>query len=255
MPFGSGGPASLSFVEQVTLNTIRVRFSGSVSTKNRGAVFDALYDRGYTLSAFNDAEADVPRVIWAAREDAQTVILSLDAPLTPFVVYELTVSSAITGGGVFGGDSAMFATVGVATQPATQITRSFDLANEPAGEFGPDNPVPLGTLIRDTDGDYKNDAGLANLRKRVIRRITTRRGAFAHLPDYGMNLPIKSLFRPSVLRTLQADALEQVLAERGVISATVVMSVPRAGILRFGIRVVGDTGSFGVDVSVPLPVV
>jgi len=73
------------------------------------------------------------------------------------------------------------------------------------------------------NGDVLVSSGPATLRKRIIRRLTTRKGGFAWLPDYGL-LPAQSgLITGSRLAELQADAVAQLSAEPGVASATVVL--------------------------------
>lgn len=253
MPFGAGSPASLLLAEQITRNSIRITFSGPVAMRNRGDVHDALYDRGWSLEALSDATAHVPRVIWIDPDPdvADSVILRCDSVITPFVVYRVTVSGLI----LTGATTIRFGSFGQLAVPTGFESRSFDLANRPSGDFEPGEPLPLGTFSLSSDGDLANDEGLENLRKRCVRRLTTRRGAFGHLPNYGLDLPLKAPFRPSLLRQIQADAIEQLRSEPGVLEAAVQLQVPAPGILRISARVTANSGAIGVRVSVPIPVV
>ncbi len=252
MPFGSGGGFQIAAAEQVTLNSVRVRLLGAPSVKNRGAVFDALYDRGWHLERFYDPDVALPLVYWVERESADTVVLFLDAPLDgPDKAYVVVASEAIAGGASATDRSYLFRTFGAPRQFVTAETRrSFDIANIPAGDGGPGVEPALGTLQYAADGDYQNDAGLANLKKRVIRRLTTKLGSFGHLPNYGLDLPEKGPLRPGAMRQIQSQAIVQVQAEEGVVSASVSVSVPAPGVFLLGVRVQASSGAFGVDVTV-----
>lgn len=46
----------------------------------------------------------------------------------------------------------------------------------------------LGSFAYDDSGDLAFDTGFASLKKRILRRLFTRRGAFAHLPAYGIGI-------------------------------------------------------------------
>lgn len=256
MSFGSGGGAAITEAEQVTLNSVRVHFAGDVSIKNRGAIFDALYDRGWRISNYSDPNAHVPFVYWVEREDESTVVLLLDAPLDgPDVVYAVTVSPAIVGES---GDAAertqLFRTFGAPrSAPVSQQTRrTFDIANVPAGESGPGQEPPLGTFEIASDGDYRNDAGLENYRKRVIRRLTTKLGRFSHLHNYGLDMPEKGMMRPGIMRQIQSQAIAQVYAEQGTLPGSVTVSVgsPSPGIFRLSVFAGCISGEIGIDVTV-----
>lgn len=238
MPFGSGGGRDVAEAVQVATNAIRVRVSGNVSIMNPGDVRDALYDRAWSLDAPYDPGVRIPRVISAARESSQTVILFLDAELEgPMRRYRVIASETLIGAArPINARSATFSTFGEQkTKTNKQTRKSFDVGNRAPGTFEVD-----------ADGDYRNDAGLEGVKKRVMRRLTTGKGAFAHLPAYGLALPLKRTFSVGDLRTLQADALEQVQAE-GVLNAQVTISQPEPGIVR--LVVTGQGLDEGVDVE------
>jgi hypothetical protein len=248
----SGGGVAVVGAEQVTLNTIRVTLTGPVSVKNRGAIFDALYDRGWSLSRYNDPEVHIPLVYWVERESANTVILQLDAPLDgPGKVYIVTVSDQIAQASSFADRSWLFRTFGEARNTVTPETRrSFDIANLPAGDGGPGVEPALGTFQYDADGDYQNDAGLANYKKRIIRRLTTKQGTFVGKPLYGLNLPEKGPMRPGTFRSVQAQALGQIFQEPGTLTADVSVSSPAPGVFLLSVTGTCSSGAFGVNVTV-----
>lgn len=257
MPFGSGAGVTIAFAEEVTRNSVRVRLAGPVRLRNRGNIGDALHDRGWRVEAFNDATAHVPIALWVVRESSDTAVVQFDSIFDgPAKRYRIVMSEAIAGApGPVSQRSALFWTFGEVRVVRDQATRrSFDLANLQTGGSGPGPEQPLGTLALGADGDYLADAGLDNLKKRILRRLSTRRGAFAHLPDYGLVLPLKTAIKPALLREIQADATEQIRREIGVRDVSVGVSVPTPGVLTLSIRVTSDAGAFGVDVSVPLGV-
>lgn len=130
------------------------------------------------------------------------------------------------------GSSRLFYGVqaGPRTQLQDQILAGRDIANPqtaqalaglPNGATLPSSA--LGTYQPDGTGDYANDAGLTGYVKRVTRRLMTRKGAFAHLPGYGMGLPqdVKRLQRPGFREALAADAEDQIAQEPETVSVAV----------------------------------
>ena len=115
------------------------------------------------------------------------------------------------------------------------------------------DPLILGTFPTDGTGDYATDEGIVSYRKRVFRRLTTKKGAFAHTPNYGVTIPqsIKQLARQSTLQALAADAEEQIRREPETVSVSVTISaVDPRGFVVFAIRVKTNIGP-NVDMEVP----
>lgn len=83
----------------------------------------------------------------------------------------------------------------------------------------------LGSFFVDDTGDYAVDQGIASYRKRVFRRLTTRKGSFAHLPNYGVGIPdqIKSLSKAGLRESIAADAEEQIRREPETAAVSVVL--------------------------------
>jgi hypothetical protein len=113
----------------------------------------------------------------------------------------------------------------------------------------------LGTFRSDATGDVAYDEGLASYKKRVYRRLTTKRGGFAHLRNYGVGLPdsIKQLARAGKRAQLAADAEEQIRQEPETanVSVTVAASDQAIGLFVYIVKVKMRTGqqitfSFGV---------
>lgn len=256
MPFGSGSGASVQSADQYTRNSVLVTMSDGASIQNRGDVRDALNERGWSSEGYNEAGVIEPIAVTVEKYSANQVVVYFDAEFAgPGVVYRMIASTDIVQADVpVSSRSALFRTFGAPRAANALTSRSFDIANPQTGGDGPGSDlVVLGTLALTAEGDYRNDAGIENLRKRVIRRWTTQRGRFAHLPEYGLELPEKHLVRPGKLRVLQAQAQSQAQAEVGVISCTVSVAVPTPGVLLLSGRIVSSLGSFGVEVTQALP--
>lgn len=84
-------------------------------------------------------------------------------------------------------------------------------------------PLMLGTFRVDATGDVANDSGIISWKKRVIRRLITRPGGFAHMPAYGAGIPqqVKTLGRPGSRQLLAFSAEQQIRQEPETVSATV----------------------------------
>jgi hypothetical protein len=201
-----------------------VRLGGTVSLRNPGMVKDGLYDRNYSIGTYNEPAAHVPRVVWAERQSSDTVVLYLDAELDgPGVLYRVIGDPRLVGAGSIEARSALFRTFGEHKTNFTRRTvKSFDIAEG----------LPV-----DADGDYRNDADLQTLKKRILRRLMTRRGALAHAPEYGLRVSIKAQSRIGLLRDLQAQAYEQIRAEPGVRDVRVTVSAPHPAIVRLKLQV------------------
>ncbi len=132
-----------------------------------------------------------------------------------------------------------------------------DIAN-PQTLSGALDPLPLpndsvlGTLPVDDTGDIAKDEGLASYKKRVLRRLTTRKGKFAHLPDYGTLFvqSVKQLGRSGLLQQLAADAEAQVKQEPETVEASVQI-IFFGGVAFFRVRA---RCSFGTTVNLLSPV-
>lgn len=106
---------------------------------------------------------------------------------------------------------------------------------------------PLGTLGTDETGDVAVEARRAALRKRIIRRCTTRLNGFAHLDGYGLNPGVKHLVTARQLRQLQQDARNQVREEPDVVSARAIVRQQSPGVVWLSLKVVDQKGPFTIE--------
>lgn len=143
-------------------------------------------------------------------------------------------------------------------------TPSRDVANpqtyqdqlDPLPQAG--DPLALGVYPVGSDGDYAFDEGIANLRKRIFRRLITRPGAFLHLPTYGVGVPLygKRLGTAAVRQQIAAEAERQIGLEPDVVAVRVTLASsptePSLTILRAQVQ---TTRGPSVDMQVPFSTV
>jgi hypothetical protein len=95
------------------------------------------------------------------------------------------------------------------------------------GYLPPEAALLLGTFPIDGSGDYGIDSGIASYKKRIIRRLTSRRGAFAHLAAsrYGVGVveAVKQLGRAGVREALAAEAEAQIRLEPETLDVKVIV--------------------------------
>ena len=106
----------------------------------------------------------------------------------------------------------------------------------------------------DETGEIVLDDAAGSLKKRVLRRITTLLGGFAHLPTYGVPSMLGTMARGDDIQALALRLQEQIREEPDVRDASVTvraLSTPAGGIVRFEIvvqqRAIGEV-SFLVQV-------
>lgn len=131
--------------------------------------------------------------------------------------------------------SAEFA--GIAPRPSVNPPR------QPFGLRDVRNDIATGAWPVDDSGDLGNEDGLASLRKRIFRRLTTGKGAFAFLPNYGVGLKLKELASVAELPALQADVIQQVGREPEVAQVTANVSIQPLGVLTVTMNVLTRVGA------------
>lgn len=142
-------------------------------------------------------------------------------------------------------DSASFVGVVQSVDPVDVTQGDFrdrDLANPPfssARTFGAG-----GTLVISSDGDFETDTGQTLTRKLIVRRLSTKRGSFRHLPNYGISeIFEKEPLSGGQLITALRDIEDQCLQEPDVTNAVAQGTLDRQGILIIKLSVTSATGS------------
>jgi len=120
------------------------------------------------------------------------------------------------------------------------------------------NPQMTGVYQYDDTGDYGVDEGLASYKKRVFRRLTSRKGTFRHLPGYGVLIPqsVKKLARANLVDGIAADAEDQVRQEPETKDVTVqlVPNPQTPGLYLYRVRADTTLGAVNLDAPVPVGV-
>ncbi len=105
----------------------------------------------------------------------------------------------------------------------------------------------------DETGEIKLDDAEGSLKKRVLRRITTLAGGFAHLPTYGVPPMLGTIARGDDLQALALRLQEQIRSEPDVRDAAVSVSADASnGVVRFELVVQQrQVGEISYRVQVP----
>ena len=99
------------------------------------------------------------------------------------------------------------------------------------------NPISGGIIV-DSSGDWACDAGdIVGTRKRCFRRVLTKRGAFTHLQNYGLNYDVKVPATTNKLAGLRSDIQAGLAQEPDVDSVATQVSLDARGWLTLGMRV------------------
>lgn len=254
--WGGGLGIGFQFLDAIAIreNVIRVEFSEAFYFTGLFDPGDASVSSNWAVSAneattgiSGDSARDVSVIyVQLSGEDdgvfgsdiGRFLNVVLDRPMTSWPAeYSITWSNIFsadlteTSAGTF----TLFGTYRQLETPQIQVpTPSRDLANPQTLLAAQSSlPVPtvaiaLGTFGVDDRGDYALDEGDVNLKKRILRRLMTRKNAFAHLPGYGVGVPdrIKTLGTAAALAALRADAEAQIMQEPDVQQVRVLILIP-----------------------------
>jgi hypothetical protein len=271
---GAGATLQLLSVVAVRENLLRLTFNEAVYYTRWLDPFDAYCVDRYSVTAVAGTvgiDGQPPRTV--APEAAErfadgggkVIDLWLDRALSPFGTRYLASVNGLQSifGGLLAPGYTSVAFDGLARgrpAPTPELAvASRDIAN-PQTLSALLDPLPttgaaqLGTFPVDVTGDYAHDEGLTSLKKRIFRRLTTRKGAFAHLPGYGVLIPsmVKKLAKPALVQALAADAEEQIKLEPEVADCSVVLARTQQGVYVYQVRVRTKLGlQFGVNAPAP----
>jgi hypothetical protein len=195
------------------------------------------------------------------------VELTLDRPMTPFPS-----QYSVTASGLFTADLSLPIEPSAATQRFAGVFKEVvppqvnsghpmrDLANPQTQSalVAANASALLGSFATDSSGDYAFDQGIVGFKKRILRRLVTRAGGFAHLGStYGVGVPAagKKLASAANRANLAAEAEKQIgqEPETSVVRVTSIVdtATPEKTLFRIYVRPkVGQPTTF----DVPLPV-
>jgi hypothetical protein len=261
---GSGGPSSFALLVALAVreNVVRLTFSVAPSLTGLLDQLDGTVAAHYTVDPIDGSfgadslPARSVRVVEVmAGPLATQADLWLDRPLSPYPSqYVVTATGLFDYSGVPQSDPFVqsFAGLyrGLVPPSADLAVPSRDFAN-PQSFAGLIDPLPntsdarqLGTYPIDETGDAAYDEGLASYKKRVFRRLSTRKGAYLHLPDYGVSFMqhVKQLARSGMIQQLATEAEQQIKQEPETLSCSV--TIVQSGVLTL-YRIVVRTSAGG----------
>lgn len=249
-------------------NVVRLTFDTAVYYTNVLDPSDASNPARYTITGKSDtvgSDGLPPRGVFAALAEhpSPTVIdVWTDRRLSPYPSrYTITLNGIVADGtldplNVY--TSEFYGLRAGKPKPTPDLAISnADIAN-PQTLSGALDPLSLptdsvlGTLPVDDTGDLAKDEGLQSFKKRVLRRLTTRKGRFRHLPQYGTLAveSVKQLARPGLQASIAADAEEQIRQEPETVAVNVRIHM-QGSVAYYRIRV---RCSFGQTVDMLIPI-
>ena len=256
IPAGSPPGGDLHVVRAIAVGgqTIRVVFNVEPKARSAGAGDDALNASLYSV-AVTSGQAAQPRCV-GVREtlvpfpayglqgtDEVGVDVLTDRPVVVGLAYTIAVAPSIVGraGEIMGAPySAAF--IGAARpQRRSRRTRRTGLV-----DFASD---PLTGPVVDGSGDWAIQQGIDGTKKRSLRRMVTRKGAFSHMPTYGVLYDFKAPATSSRIGNLKVDLAQQLQQEPEVTAVSTAISATVSGATIITVNERATTGtefSFGL---------
>lgn len=235
-PYGSAVPPAFTLTTLLakTANSVEVTLdTGGLEVGNRVELGSPLNPLNWTLLLLDPGgeERLVQHVeLLSLSGTTATVEVFADGVLSEGLDYRLSLTlSATIATGFDTGDFTAVIVPDAAKQQDSRDDDGFlrDIAN-PALKRDTINVgvAAVGTYQISDTGDLAQDSGLAGLRKRIIRRLTTSIAGFFHLgDDYGTksNQDVKKKLTPDLVERLRARARAQCLQEPEVRDVTIIV--------------------------------
>lgn len=279
-PWGGldSGAFALVNLTAIRENVIRLELSSSAYFSGLLDAYDAGDPRKYNVAIEPggvglDGTAVRPVKVFAVElplipgvPNGRNVDLILDRPMTPWPARYLVAFSnlaqafdrTVTLSGT-GTVDAIYKRIEPPQVDTAQPSRDF--AN-PQTRTAMLDPLPnpndanqLGCFPIDETGDYATDEGDTSFRKRILRRLVTKKNGFQHLPGYGVGIveQIKRTLTPGKTSQLEQDAQLQIAQEPDVqkVAVRLIVSKTRPNLGRL---VVLARKRGGGDVKLTVPV-
>jgi len=264
MPFGTATSTAMAIqsCRAITANSVLLTYTGIIVNTNFQNTDSPLYAPNWTLSAIEPLDAIIRLIQTITIQNVTPLggelVIFFDGILTETALYRLDLDSPEVQAS--GCSCCEFVGLIIAPSAKEEDNRDDDgfiddIAN-PSRLRDTLTLQPVATYQFTDDGDLALDGGVAGLRKRIVRRVLSSTGTFFHLPNYGVELEVKSLLTASRARRIQAKIQAQVLKEPEVQSANVVISrvATAPGMLSINIRVATQSAEpFSVTVPIELP--
>lgn len=249
---GLPGPLSVVSALATTTRTVRVVLTTTPLSASTTASGDALNPDTWSVTRLDTGFAFTVASI--DQVDAVTFDISLVEALGPASVTHQAGSTVLekpTGALIQSPYFALFSGLEASTH-AAPVVQQVDLSNPPAP---PGLNSVGGTLVMTAGGDYDLVGGAALVKKLILRRLTTRPGEFAHLPNYGLGFSVKEPLRTTDLILLRRRIEQQILLEPDIASTQVLLSFDNAqGILTLRTKSIMRATGAQVDANMELNV-
>lgn len=254
--WGGGSPGvmvSNAFAAGWTL--VRVTLAGVALQQSSVGVGDALNPRTWKVTRKDTGQSLT--VIGVSKLSSFVFDLALLSPVGDFNVQQtLDASALLAANGTPVLPSALFDFAGVqptrtnnaeVLSPFTRLPTQ-DLFNAQVPQPG----IIPATLGYGLNGDYLNVSGIELTKKMILRRWTTARNGFFHLPGFGAGLQPKQIIRNADIPSLQQLLQNLALQEPDVVACTVSIVVyPAQGVL-YAIGKVTTSSGESDTVNMPL---
>jgi hypothetical protein len=255
-PLGGGGSLHVVRARAIDGQTVRVVFDEEPLHQGAAGINDALNPSNYSFSITAGTGA-IPLAVGVSQIVQGPAVgvggsewgidVQTDRQLIIGLTYQVAVSlemQAHAGGTVGAPGTAPFVgIVKLADTGILAIRASF-------ADF--DNPPARGSWFVDDSGDITVAGGIASLQKRIIRRLTTAKGAFKFLPNYGLALQLKETASLAQIAALKLDATQQLRKEPEVAAASVTATISGNNVLTIQALVrtkVGAVVEAGIQVT------
>lgn len=249
-PYGSTlaeSTISVASAWAISTHGVRVTLTGEPAHEDPFAPGDALNASTWTVVDVTTSRTIT--VVAAEMFDDNTVDLTtLEALGDHLETHEVTAVGLFTVDGFEAEEplSAQFVGVVTTVDPTDVLNvidlRDRDLANPP---FQVNRGLGFaGTLVYGSDGDLVAETGVELIHKLVLRRMTTRRGAFPWLPNYGVGIVEKEpLASGGDLVAALVDIEDQAKQEPDVVAAKAGGLLDRSGVLVVMLSVTASDGA------------
>jgi hypothetical protein len=278
-PWGAGGVTELQLLRAYAVreNVVRIEFNAAPQFTKLLTPNDASNPERFSItvvagsSGLDGEPARTVRPVLVTRPAIANSLGSIldvttDRPFSPWnSQYIVACNQLMTDSGVLLDPSkTSFQFAGVYRQLRIQsmsnAVPSRDIANpatyaaqlDPLPQAG--DPLALGIIPIGSDGDYAFDDGITQVKKRIFRRLLTRKGAFPALPDYGIGVPSygKKLGSAGVRQMLAAETERQLKLEPDILAVKVhVLSDiqnPEITLFRIRVKIAGSQGNTQFDI-------
>ena len=244
---GTGSVVDLMLVYPIDRYTARAHFNGELLAVSQIGAGDATNPGTWSLDMLNGdlTTARVLTVVLATYRGSGVVDVRVEEALGPYgVLHRLGFTWLKSAAGALVSNPRYGDFHGVALAPGAART-GRDLRNTLF-----ENGSTVGGLVT-SSGDYDGQDTVALLRKVVLRRLTTDRGAFAHLPRFGAGLRAKSFVRN--LGVAREAVRQQLAQERELADVTVALELSATGVLSVTVRAKMRATGQAAEVTVEVP--